>query len=84
MALEMNAAHAVIVLDTADHGLDGGSASRVATDGLGDTADSPGNPNLEPVLMVVAAIALVAIDAQTATPVSSSRSAKTGPSVWPS
>jgi hypothetical protein len=39
-ALEVVAAHAVIVLEMADHGLDGGAAAHLAADGLGDTADA--------------------------------------------
>jgi hypothetical protein len=59
----MISTHAVIVLEMADHGLDGRSASYLAADGLGDAADLAGDPDLEPVRMVVAAIALVAMDA---------------------
>ena len=52
----------VIGLEMADHRLDGGSASHLAADGLGDTADLAGDPDLEPVGVVVTAIALVAMD----------------------
>src|SRR5580692_12538226 len=58
----MVATHAVIGLEMADHRLDGGSASHLAADGLGDTADLAGDPDLEPVGVVVTAIALVAMD----------------------
>jgi hypothetical protein len=44
----------------ADHWLDGGSASHLAADGFGDTADLAADPDLETVGIVVAAIALVA------------------------
>src|SRR6202451_1712459 len=38
-ALEMVAAHPVVVLEMADHGFDGGATAHLATDGLGDAAD---------------------------------------------
>src|SRR5262245_24728733 len=57
------AAHAVILLEMADEGFDGGSAAHLAADGLGDTPDLAGGSDLEPVRMVVAAIALVGVDA---------------------
>ena len=47
----------------ADDRFDGGSPAHLAADGLGDTPDLTGDPDLEPVRMVVAAIALVAVDA---------------------
>jgi hypothetical protein len=47
----------------ADHGLDGSSATHLAADGLGDTPDLSGDPDLEPIRVVVTAIALVAVDA---------------------
>ena len=47
----------------ADHGLDGGAATHLAADGLGDTMDLTTDPDLEAVGIVVAAIALVAVDA---------------------
>ena len=45
----------------ADHGL--GTTAHLAADGLGDTLDLAADLNLEPVGMVAAAIALVAMDA---------------------
>jgi hypothetical protein len=63
VALEVVAA----VLWTADHRLHSGSATHFPADGVGDTSDLAGD--LEPVRMVVTAIALVAVDAHTATPV---------------
>ena len=83
-AFEIVAPHPMIILEMADHGLDGGATAHLATDGLGDPADLAADPDLEPVRIVVAAIALVAMDRRTAAPVSFSRSAMTGPSVWPS
>src|ERR1700732_391051 len=62
-AFEVVATHPMAVLEMADHGLDGGAASHLAADGLGDPADLSADPYLEPVGIVVAAIALVAVDA---------------------
>ena len=53
----------MVVLEMADHGLDGGAAAHLAADGFGDPADLAADPDLEPVGIVVAAIALVAMDA---------------------
>ena len=47
----------------ADHGLDGGATPHLAADGFGDTANLAADPDLEAVGIVVAAIALVAVDA---------------------
>ena len=47
----------------ADHGLDGSSASHFAASYFCDAADLAANPDPEPVGIVVAAIALVAVDA---------------------
>ena len=47
----------------ADDGFDGGAPAHLAADGLGDTPDLTADPDLEPVRIVVAAIALVAVDA---------------------
>src|SRR5437660_1925122 len=47
----------------ADDRFDGGAPAHLATDGLGDTPDLTADPDLEPVRIVVAAIALVAVDA---------------------
>src|SRR5882724_9491451 len=60
---EIVAAHAVILLEVADDGFDGGAAAHLAADGLGDTPDLAADPDLESVRIVVAAIALVAVDA---------------------
>src|SRR5262245_43301075 len=60
---EIVAAHAVILLEVADDGFDGGATAHLAADGLGDTPDLTADPDLEPVRIVVAAIALVAVDA---------------------
>ena len=62
-ALEMIAAHSVVILEMADHGLDGSAAARLAADGFGDPADLAADPDLEPIGIVVAAIALIAVDA---------------------
>jgi len=53
----------MIILEMADHGLDGGATAHLATDGFGDPADLAADPDLEPVRIVVTAIALVAMDA---------------------
>ena len=47
----------------ADDGLDGGAALHLAPDGGGDAADLAADPDPELVRMVVAAIALVDMDA---------------------
>ena len=47
----------------ADHGLDGSSASHLAANDFCDAADLAANPDPEPVGIVMAAIALVAVDA---------------------
>jgi hypothetical protein len=57
--LEMVATHPMI----ADHGLFGGTTAPLEADGLRNTPDLAADPDLEPVGMVVAAIALVAMDA---------------------
>lgn len=62
-ALEMVTAHSVVVLEMADHRLDGGATPHLATDRFGDTANLAADPDLEPVGIVVAAVALVAVDA---------------------
>src|SRR5262249_257316 len=56
---EIVAAHAVILLEVADDGFDGGAPAHLAADGLGDTPDLAADPDLEP----VRTIALVAVDA---------------------
>ena len=53
----------MIALQVANDGFDGGATAHLAANGLGDTPDLAGDPDLEPVRMVVAAIALVAVDA---------------------
>ncbi|KRR01952.1 hypothetical protein CQ10_41300 [Bradyrhizobium valentinum] len=62
-ALEMVATHSVVVLEMADHRLDSGTTPHLAVDGFGDAANLAADPDLEPVGIVVAAIALVALDA---------------------
>jgi len=62
-ALEIVPVHAVLGLDVADDGLDGGAALHLAADGGGDAADLAGDPDPELVRMIVAAIALVDMDA---------------------
>ena len=62
-ALEIIATHSMVVLEVADHGLDGSSASHLAANDFCDAADLAANPDPEPVGIVVAAIALVALDA---------------------
>jgi len=47
----------------ADDGFDGGAPAHLAADGLADTPDLAADPDLEPVRIVVAAIALAAVDA---------------------
>src|SRR6478672_9262102 len=59
----MVTAHSVVVFEMADHGLNGGATPHLAADGFGDTAHLAADPDLEPVGIVVAAIALVAVDA---------------------
>src|SRR5713101_6109153 len=59
----MVAAQAVVVLEMADHGLDGSPAPHLAANGFGDTAELAADPDLEPVGIIVATIALVAVDA---------------------
>jgi hypothetical protein len=54
-AREIVAAHAVILLEVADDGFDGGASAHLAADGLGDTPDLAADPDLEPVRIVVAA-----------------------------
>jgi hypothetical protein len=49
--------------DQREDGFDGGAPAHLAADGLGDTPDLAADPELEPVRIVVAAIALVAVDA---------------------
>jgi hypothetical protein len=58
----MVTAHPVVVLEMADHRLDGGAATHLAADGLGDMTDLTTDPDLEAAEIVVA-IALVAVDA---------------------
>ena len=62
-ALEIVATHPMAVLEVADHGLDGGSASYLAANDFCDAAALAADPDPEPVGIVVAAIALVAVDA---------------------
>ena len=53
----------MVVVEMADDGLDSGSASHLAADRLGDAPDLAADPDFEPIRIVVAAIALVAVDA---------------------
>ena len=53
----------MIILEMPDHGLNGGTTAHLAADGLGDAPDLATDPDLKPVGIVVAAIALVAMDA---------------------
>jgi hypothetical protein len=46
-ALERVAAHPVVVLEMADHRLDGGATPHLAADGFGDTANLAADPDLE-------------------------------------
>ena len=62
-SFEVIAAHAVLGLEMADDGLDGGASLHLAADGGGDAADLAGDPDPELVWVVVAAIALVDMDA---------------------
>jgi hypothetical protein len=56
-------ARPVVVLEMATHGFESGATPHLAPDGLGDAADLAADPDLETVGIVVAAIALVAVDA---------------------
>src|SRR5215469_8128932 len=47
----------------ADDGLDGGAAPHLAADGGGDPADLAGDPDPEPVRVIMAAVPLVDMDA---------------------
>ncbi len=62
-ALEIIAAHAVFGLGVADDRLDGGTALHLAPDQSGHSADLAGDPDPELLLVIVAAIALVDVDA---------------------
>ena len=53
----------MVVLEMADHRLDGGATPHLAADGFGDAANLAADPDLDPVGIVVAAVALVAVDA---------------------
>ena len=53
----------MVVVEMADHGLDSSSASHLAANDFCDAVDLAANPDPEPVGIVVAAIALVAVDA---------------------
>ncbi len=46
-----------------DHRLDGGATPHLAADGFGDTANLAAGPDLKLIWIVVAAVALVAVDA---------------------
>lgn len=62
-ALEVVAVHAVLGLEVVDDRLDGGAALHLAFDRGGGSADLAGDPDAKAVGMVVAAIALVNVDA---------------------
>jgi hypothetical protein len=53
----------MVELDVADHGLNGSSSSHLAAEGFGDPANLAGDPNLEPVGVIVATVSLVDMDA---------------------
>jgi hypothetical protein len=59
----MVSAHPVVILEMTDHGLDGGPPPHLAADDLGDPAGLAADPDLEPIGIIVAAVALVAVDA---------------------
>ena len=60
---EIIAAHAVLGLDVADDRLDRGAPLHLAADRGGDAPDLAGDPDAELLLVIVAAIALVDMDA---------------------
>src|SRR3989442_1234543 len=62
-ALEIVAAHAGLGFNMADHGFDGGASAHLAADRLGDAPHLAGDPDLELVRMVMAAITLVEVHA---------------------
>ena len=62
-SLEIVAAHAVLGLEMADDRLDGSAAPHLAANRGGDPADLAGDPDPEPVRVIVAAIPLVDMDA---------------------
>jgi hypothetical protein len=62
-SFEIISVHAVLGLDMADDGLDGGAALHLAADGSGDAPDLAADPDAELVGMIVAAIALIDMDA---------------------
>src|SRR6201987_4941358 len=59
----MVSAHPVVILEMADHRLGSAGPPHLAADDLGDPAGLAADPDLEPIGIVVAAIALVAMDA---------------------
>src|SRR5215469_3258896 len=62
-SLEIVAAQAVLGLEMADNWLYGSAAPHLAADRGGDPADLAGDPDPEPVRVIVAAIPLVDVDA---------------------
>src|SRR5215472_1646905 len=62
-SLEQVAAHAVLGLEMADNRLDGSAAPHLAADPGADPADLAGDPDPDPVRVIVAAIPLVDVDA---------------------
>jgi hypothetical protein len=77
----MVTAHPVVALEIADHRLDSGARPYLAADGFGDTTDLTTDPDLEAIGIVVAAIALVAVDAVDQQPGHQSRRQRRLP--WP-
>ncbi len=82
--LEIVAVHAVIDLDMADHRLNGGPSLHLAANGGGDTADLARDPDAELLRMVMAAVALVDMDATGLNTGQRFEIGVTGPSVRPS
>jgi hypothetical protein len=63
-ALEVVAVHAMVGLDVADRWLDGGATLHLAFEGRGGPPDLAADKDAEAVGVVVAAIALVDVDAK--------------------
>jgi hypothetical protein len=71
----------MVALEMADHGLDCAAARGGQ---LGDTADLAADPNLELVGVVVAAVALLPVDAADRNACELFEIGMMGPRVWPS
>ena len=80
----MVSAHPVVILEMADHRLDSGATPHLAADDLGDPAGLAADPDLEPIGIVVAAIALVAVDASRCDTCELFEIGDDGTDVWPS